>query len=127
MARDKLLPIAEIGPRYSFLQTSNFRKATGLGPQVSATFNILHCDPEAVAPEDYRLDLCAGMDAPVVPNELGVAPGSIPGGRCAVLRLIGSSDDLRLAVSFLYAEWLPQSGEELRDFPVFVQRGRFFP
>ncbi|MGE5493628.1 MAG: AraC family transcriptional regulator [Actinomycetota bacterium] len=104
-----------------------WRKATGLGPRISATFNILHCDPEAVAPEEYRLDLCAGTDAAVEPNEIGVAPCSIPGGRCAVLRLMGSSDDLRPAVSFLYAEWLPQSGEELRDFPVFVQRVRFFP
>lgn len=104
-----------------------WRRATGLGPRVSATFNILHCDPENVAPEDYRLDLCAGTDATVAPNEHGVTSGAIPSGRCAVLRLLGSSDDLRPAVSFLYAEWLPLSGEELRDFPVFVQRVRFFP
>ncbi len=46
-------------------------------------------------------------------------------GRCAVLRQIGSSDDLRPAVSFIYGDWLPRSGHELRDCPVFVQRVSF--
>ena len=27
----------------------------------------------------------------------------------------------------LYAHWLPTSGEELRDFPLFMQRVKFFP
>lgn len=27
----------------------------------------------------------------------------------------------------LYASWLPGSGEELRDFPLFMQRLTFFP
>jgi AraC family transcriptional regulator len=27
----------------------------------------------------------------------------------------------------LYASWLPTSGEELRDFPLFMQRLKFFP
>jgi AraC family transcriptional regulator len=56
-----------------------------------------------------------------------VEAGTIPGGRCAVLRVIGSSDDLRPAAEFLYRDWLPVSGEELRDFPLYAQRVRFFP
>jgi AraC family transcriptional regulator len=30
-------------------------------------------------------------------------------------------------VIYLYAEWLPNSGEELRDYPLYFQRIRFFP
>jgi AraC family transcriptional regulator len=51
----------------------------------------------------------------------------IPGGRCAVLRHIGSEDHLGETVSFLYSQWLPQSGEELRDFPLYFQRVLVFP
>ncbi len=104
-----------------------WRKQAGLPPGISATFNILHADPETTAPEDYRMDLCAATERAVPPNEDGVTAGQIPAGRCAVLRLQGSSDDLRPAVAFLYADWLPRNGEELRDFPIYAQRVRFFP
>lgn len=104
-----------------------WRKQTGLSPRDGATFNVLHNDPEATAPDAYRLDICAATQRAIAPNRQGVRPGTLPGGRCAMLRLTGSSDDLRPAIAFLYADWLPQSGEELRDFPVFVQRVSFFP
>ena len=104
-----------------------WRKQTGLSPRDGATFNVLHNDPEATAPDAYRLDICTATQRAIAPNRQGVRPGTLPGGRCAMLRLTGSSDDLRPAIAFLYADWLPQSGEELRDFPVFVQRVSFFP
>ena len=103
-----------------------WRKQTGLPPKVSATFNILYADPENTTPQAYRLDLCAATER-VPPNDAGVVVGLIPAGRCAVLRLTGSSDNLRPAISFLYADWLPRSGEELRDFPIYAQRVSFFP
>ena len=53
--------------------------------------------------------------------------GLIPGGRCAVLRGTGRSDDLEPAALFLYRDGLPESGEELRDFPLYAQRVSFFP
>ena len=34
---------------------------------------------------------------------------------------------LRPAARFLYAIWLPASGEEPRDFPLYARRVRFFP
>lgn len=43
----------------------------------------------------------------------------IPAGRCAVARHIGSTDAIGATVHALYASWLPQSGEQLRDFPCF--------
>jgi AraC family transcriptional regulator len=109
-----------------------WRKQAGLPPKVSATFNILHCDPETTPPEEYRLGLCAALPpnrASVSDDDggIGIVAGLIPAGRCAALRLVGSSDNLKPAVSFLYADWLPRSGAELRDFPIFVQRLSFFP
>jgi AraC family transcriptional regulator len=44
-----------------------------------------------------------------------------------VLRHFGSDDTLGETVSYLYSEWLPDSAEELRDFPLYCQRVEFFP
>jgi len=44
------------------------------------------------------------------------------GGRCAVLRHVGSDDTLGETVRLLCEEWFPQSGEIRRDFPLFFQR-----
>ncbi|WP_437328553.1 AraC family transcriptional regulator [Sorangium sp. So ce381] len=104
-----------------------WRKENKLPPRVSATFNILYDDPAESPPEAYRADLCAGIHRPIAENPHGVVEKAIPGGRCAVLRHVGCDDTLYVAVRYLYATWLPMSGEELRDFPLFLQRVRFFP
>lgn len=104
-----------------------WRRATGLHPQSSATFNVFHTDPRSTAPDEFRLDLCAATDRTVAPTEVGLENGLIPGGRCARLRVIGSSDDLEAPVLYLYRDWLPASGEETRDFPIYCERVRFFP
>jgi AraC family transcriptional regulator len=104
-----------------------WRKANDLGAKTSATYNVLHNDPYQVPPEEYRVDLCAATPRPVPPNDAGVVERKIPGGRCATLRLVGSDDGLGAALLYLYRTWLPESGEEPRDFPPFVQRVTFFP
>jgi AraC family transcriptional regulator len=104
-----------------------WRRQNHLPPRVSATFNVLYDDPAETAPEDYRFDLCAATDRVVGENPFGVVAKTIPGGRCAVLRHVGSDDTLGEAVRYLYATWLPASGEEPRDFPLYLQRVRFFP
>lgn len=105
----------------------DWRRQAQLPPRVSATYNLLHDDPELVATEDYRFDLCAATSRPVSENVHGVVEGVIEGGRCAVLRHTGSDDGLAAAVRWLYGDWLPRSGEVLRDFPLYLQRVRFFP
>jgi AraC family transcriptional regulator len=52
-------------------------------------------------------------------NPQGVTTKTIPGGRLAVLRHVGSHERLGESVYYLYSEWLPGSGAELRDFPVY--------
>lgn len=104
-----------------------WRRRTGIRPPLSATFTVFHADPEAVPAEAYRIGLCAATRQSVAPNADGVTNAVIPAGRCARLRITGASDDLRPAAVFLYGSWLPASGEEARDFPLFAQRVSFFP
>lgn len=105
----------------------DWRRAHRLPPAVSATYNILYRVPEGGTAADFRLDLCAAVSEPVAANPHGVVEGVIPGGRCAVLRHVGSDDTLGDAIRFLHAEWLPDSGETRRDVPVWLQRLRFHP
>jgi AraC family transcriptional regulator len=104
-----------------------WRRQNELSPRVSATFNIVHHHPGGGEEGDCQYELCASTDRGVPVNSLGVVEKVIPGGRCALLRHVGSDDHLAEPVSFLYSQWLPQSGEELRDFPLYFQRVRFFP
>jgi len=104
-----------------------WRKQRHLHPGRHATFNLFYDDPYQVDPADYRIDLCVAVDQAMHDDASGIVDKIIPAGRCAVLRHIGSDDLLHASISSLYAEWLPQSGEEPRDFPLFVQRVSFFP
>ena len=108
-------------------QFVRWRKQHGLSPKVSSTFNVFYVDTEATPAEEFRMDLCVSTVHPVEPNEIGVVSKDIPGGRCALLRHVGSDETLDAAIRYLYAQWLPASGEELRDYPLFVQRISFFP
>ena len=100
-----------------------WRRSARVVARDAATFNVVYKHSE----EDCRYDICAATERDVPPNGSGVVAKSIPGGRCAVLRHIGSDDTLSATIDVLYAKWLPQSGEELRDFPIYFQRVRMFP
>ena len=121
-----------------------WRKQNRLPPSVSATFNLVYHDLANTEPSrtnptsapglsqdrgtgEFRFDLCAATDREVTDNPFGVVVKTIPGGRCAVLRHIGSDDNLGEAINFLYSQWHPQSQQELRDFPLYFQRVSFFP
>ena len=104
-----------------------WRREHRLHPSVSATYNVVYDNPDDVPPEAFRMDLCAATHAPVAPNAAGVTAKTLAGGRYAVLRHTGSDDTLGQSVTSLYADWLPASGEELRDAPLLFQRVRFYP
>jgi len=104
-----------------------WRRSVGLTPPGSATYNVFHTDPRTTLAADYHMDLCAGIDRPVAMTDAGIRPGIIPGGRCAILRVVGGGDRLEPAALFLYRDWLPVSGEEARDFPLYCRRISFFP
>ena len=104
-----------------------FRKQNHLHPSNHATFNIAYNSPTETAPEDFRIDLCVATDEPITDKEYGIGNKTIPGGRCAVLRHVGSDEMLGESIRKLCAEWFPQSGESRRDFPLYLQRVKFPP
>ncbi|NGY03363.1 AraC family transcriptional regulator [Solimonas terrae] len=99
-----------------------WRKASGLSPVNSSdSYGIAYDDPNTTPAEDFRFDICGAVAAPVPENEYGVVTKTIPGGRCAVVRHQGSPDHIGGSVYHLYRNWLPHSGEEPRDFPVYFR------
>ena len=104
-----------------------WRRANRLGPQVCATFNIFHTDPDVTPAAEARTDLAIATTRAVAEGDDGVEAGVIPGGRCAVLRITGGDAALAAGFAFLYRDWLPVSGEAMRDFPPFCQRITLFP
>ena len=109
-----------------------WRKAAGLHPKTSPTFNVWRSERRPASPADYSVDLCVGTDHPIEAKgeeiKAGeIKAGEIPGGRCAVLRVVGYTDNLEPPALYLYRDWLPASGEEARDFPIYCQRRSFFP
>lgn len=113
----------------SIMQFIEWRKASGLAPlNSSRTIGIPNGDPNAMEPEDFRFDICASVQAEVPENPQGVIAKNIPGGRCAVFRHLGSRDvKMDSKIYALYREWLPESGEELRDFPFYFEYINLFP
>lgn len=105
-----------------------WRKASKLSPvATSKSFGIAYDDPETTEPEAFRFDLGGSVLTPVPENPQGVVNKTIPEGRCATARHRGSHDRLGECAYYLYREWLPKSGEELRDFPMFFQYLNLMP
>lgn len=99
-----------------------WRKAAGLSPETSPTFNVFRSERMPANPADYSMDLCVGTDLPIDADDGQMMAGVIPGGRCAVLRVVHNTNNLEPAALYLYRDWLPASGEEARDFPIYCQR-----
>ncbi len=104
-----------------------WRRANRLGPRLYATFNIFHTDPDVTPAAEARTDLAIATSRAVAAGDDGIEAGSIPGGRCVVLRISGGDAALAAGFAFLYRDWLPASGAAMRDFPPFCQRITLFP
>lgn len=106
----------------------SWRKSTGLSPVgSSATYGIVYNDPGNTPPEEFHFDVCGEVKTDIPKNEFGVIQKTISKGRCAVVRHLGSHDMMGDKIYSLYRDWLPKSGESLRDFPLFFQYHNFFP
>ncbi|MGZ5580649.1 MAG: AraC family transcriptional regulator [Methylobacter sp.] len=87
-------------------------------PERHRSYGIHYNDPRTTPAEDYRADFCISVEHDIAPNPQGVINKTIPGGRCAVARHLGSRENVT-AADYLYRVWLPNSGETLRDFLIF--------
>ena len=89
-----------------------------LDPSKHRSYGVHYTDPRTTPPSEHRVDFCLSVEEDVPPNPYGIVNKIIPGGRCARARDLGSRSDNK-AAAYLYERWLPQSGESLRDFPIF--------
>lgn len=87
-----------------------------LKPAPGEAFALAYDDPETTPPEEFRHDL-----AMTVPENLKldgeIVEKRLPAGRYAAAMHKGSRDNIAETVYGLYRDWLPQSGEELSDYP----------
>lgn len=104
-----------------------WRKTTGFSPVSSSkTIGVAPHDPTSTQPDAFVFHICGTVTSPIPEdNVFGVVNSEIPAGRCAVLRHQGSHDALTELAQTLYRDWLPGSGEELRDFPLFFHYHNF--
>ncbi|WP_229679144.1 AraC family transcriptional regulator [Silvimonas amylolytica] len=104
-----------------------WRKRNQMPPSTHATFNVLYNDPYTTPAAQYRIDLAVACPPPVVGGDEGLVADVLPGGRYARLRYTGPDETLGAAIRALYVDWLPYSGETLRDTPLWIERVRFYP
>lgn len=100
------------------MQLVAWRRENGVSPDKGRTYGIHYSDPAASSPDEYRIDVCVSYDGDIPENPHGVVSKTIPAGRCARIRHLGSREYIAEA-EYIYRKWLPESGEALRDFPPF--------
>jgi AraC family transcriptional regulator len=85
---------------------------------IHRSYGIHYNDPQKVTSSEYRVDLCVSVEQEISVNEDGVLNKVIPALRCAKVRHYGSRSNVT-AARYLYEQWLPISGEQLAEFPIF--------
>ncbi|KXF83064.1 AraC family transcriptional regulator [Enterovibrio coralii] len=99
-----------------------------MGAKQPRLFNLFYDDPSKI--EDlskYRMDIGCEFN-----NRMDISCGTIvkkqiPAGRCAKLRFVGSSDSFGIAIYYLLYQWLAASGEQMRNYPIILERFNHFP
>jgi AraC family transcriptional regulator len=105
-----------------------WRMQSGQSPVASSrSFGIPFGNPDTTPAEEFRFAICGEIHEAVAANEFGVTERVIPGGRCVVVRHVGSPDHIGESIYPIYRDWLPTSGEELRDQPLFFEYLSIFP
>ncbi|MDP4985160.1 AraC family transcriptional regulator [Pseudoalteromonas tunicata] len=103
-------------------QFINWRKSSGLSPiNSSQTFGIVFGDPNATKAADFRFQLAGSVQKMISDNAFGVVNGVIAGCKCAKIIHHGSLDAMEPAIYALYRDWLPSSGYELGEQPLFFE------
>ena len=128
----KVAALEHLGPpamvNASAAQFIKWREESGLSPAKSSkTFGIAFDNPDTTEPDQFRFNICGSVTHDVPANPQGVINMTIPGGRCAVIRHHGSHTGIGDCAYYLYRKWLPESGEGLRDFPLYFHYLNLLP
>jgi AraC family transcriptional regulator len=109
-------PYAEVGPTYRRLL--DWAKRRGLMGPEAQLLSISYDDPEVTPPEKIRCDCCITVGEQVGPEgDVGVQ--TVEGGEYAVLRHCGPSSEVHDTMRWLFGVWLPASGREPRNAPLY--------
>jgi AraC family transcriptional regulator len=123
----KIAPIALVGVRHtgSYMQISKAFEmlfgtlyARGLAEPQMRMIGVYFDDPDLVPAEQLRSIACVACDSTIA-IEPPLEALLLDGGEYAVLRHKGPYADMHKAYQWLYAEWLPTSGRQLRDGLMF--------
>jgi AraC family transcriptional regulator len=112
-------PYQEIGQ--TFQRLAAWAGSRGLFGPGTRYLAVYHDAPESAAPSALRSDACIGVPAGFKPDREDVTMTTIAGGRCAIFHHQGPYAELGAAYRWIYSQWLPQSGEEPGDRPVFEE------
>ncbi|MCE4058406.1 AraC family transcriptional regulator [Pseudomonas sp. Au-Pse12] len=106
----------------------DWRMQSGQSPVASSrSFGIPFNNPDTTPPEEFRFAICGEIHEAVAVNDAGIREMQIAGGRYAVVRHVGSPDHIGESIYPIYRDWLPGSGEELRDQPLFFEYLSIYP
>ena len=79
---------------------------------------IYYDNPHVTESSKLRSDICLAIRKPVQPHG-EIAVQEIQGGKYAVFSYQGSYNNLGVVYDTIFAEWLPVSGYELQNLPMF--------
>ncbi|MGK9236030.1 AraC family transcriptional regulator [Inquilinus limosus] len=111
-------PYMEIGRAFDRLIV--WARARQLLRPGARNLGIYHDDPAAVPPDALRSDACLEVPEGIA-GEGDVAILTVAGGPHAVLRHTGPYAELERSYAWLYRTWLPTSGAEPAEAPIFEE------
>lgn len=98
----------------------NWATECGVIEKLTGIYGMPWDDPESVSADELRYDACLSFSV-ATSTKPPFRILTLPGGQYARLRHRGSYEVLEEFDQYLVGEWLPQSGFEAADFPVFHQ------
>lgn len=107
----------EIAPE-AWGRIMKFAYGNGLMEGDVRRFGISHDDPNVTEPDKIRYDACLDLDVDISQGD-NLKNMTIAGGKYAKVMHVGSYDDLDQTYSYIFNQWLPMSGYELRIDPCF--------
>lgn len=94
----------------------------GLLGETTRSIGLYYDDPKSVPTDQLRSAACISTDGlSPKPDNQALKSFEIPAGRCATVLHKGSYAELEKPYDWLFGQWLPQSGEEVADFPPFEE------
>lgn len=108
---------AYIGLNHLFQAVWDWAEASGQADRLEGLYGVPFDDPGSVPEAQLRYAACMalGNASPPAPFERM----DLPAGPHAVLRHLGSYDGLEAGAQYLVADWLPRSGHEAADLPLY--------